>query len=506
MIEGKCLFCGENTKPHKDSYRKFCSKSCSSKFTSKIRIEKAKLTNLRKYGVDNPGKLKKHVETNLKKYGVKSPGSRKEIQEKIKQTNLEKYGSEFYFSSETGKSKIQNTFIEKYGGPSPLCDNRITDKISKTNFEKYGSENVFSNREIIEKIKKTTSEKYEIHFNIKEYPIEELRRMYFDETLSLYEISEKINGVLCPNNIGQKLKQNGYDLRTSVVRSRQERKICNFLDDLKIQYVENDRSIYDENDKRKFYELDIFIPEYNIAIECNGVYHHDERTKHKNYHEIKRVKCAERNIHLLQFWDFEINNSIDKVQSIIKSHINKNEKIYARKCESMVISSKEASNFSELNHIQNHAKASVNLVLIHNKEIVSYMSFGKSRYDKTVQWELIRYCNKLHTNVIGGASKLFKYFIENYKPENIISYCDKRLFSGALYQNLGFQKTHDSPPNYFYYVNGKAESRIKYQKHKLINILPNYEFKKTEYQNMNDHGYYRIFDCGQSVWMWKRGD
>ena len=31
------------------------------------------------------------------------------------------------------------------------------------------------------------------------------------------------------------------------------------------------------------------------------------------------------------------------------------------------------------------------------------------------QWELVRFCNKLNTRVVGGASKLLKYFIKNWR-------------------------------------------------------------------------------------------
>ena len=67
------------------------------------------------------------------------------------------------------------------------------------------------------------------------------------------------------------------------------------------------------------------------------------------------------------------------------------------------------------------------------------MSFRKtSRFDKNVDWELMRYCNKLNTNIVGGASKLFSYFMNTSQPNSIVSYSDKRYFDGNLYQQLGF--------------------------------------------------------------------
>ena len=70
------------------------------------------------------------------------------------------------------------------------------------------------------------------------------------------------------------------------------------------------------------------------------------------------------------------------------------------------------------------------------------MVFGSSRHfvgNGKTKYELIRFCNKINTNVIGGASKLFKYFIKNYNPNEIISYADKRWSNGMLYNILNFE-------------------------------------------------------------------
>ena len=45
---------------------------------------------------------------------------------------------------------------------------------------------------------------------------------------------------------------------------------------------------------------------------------------------------------------------------------------------------------------------------------------------------------------------------------------------------------------------------MKYQKHKLQNILENFDKDLTEWHNMKNHGYDRIWDCGNDVWFWKK--
>lgn len=43
------------------------------------------------------------------------------------------------------------------------------------------------------------------------------------------------------------------------------------------------------------------------------------------------------------------------------------------------------------------------------------------------------------------------------------------------------------------------ESRIKYQKHKLKDILEKFDPAKSETENMKDNDFYQIFDCGNFV-------
>jgi len=120
------------------------------------------------------------------------------------------------------------------------------------------------------------------------------------------------------------------------------------------------------------------------------------------------------------------------------------------------------------------------------------MVLGSKRNDNT--YELLRFCNKLNTSVIGGASKLLKYFIKTYQPKEIISYADRRWSNGNLYNNLDFKFSHNSNPNYYYVINNKREYRFKYRKDVLIKN--GYDKAKSEHQIMLEIGIYRIYDCG----------
>lgn len=103
-----CEICGKPTDfiNFNTGYKKVCSKECRNKYAS-IK-NKAAWDNLNKEAIQ-----KKREETNLRKYGVKNPGSNKEIQEKMKRTNLEKYGEEYYFATKDSQEKIKKNQSRK---------------------------------------------------------------------------------------------------------------------------------------------------------------------------------------------------------------------------------------------------------------------------------------------------------------------------------------------------------------------------------------------------------
>ena len=186
--------------------------------------------------------------------------------------------------------------------------------------------------------------------------------------------------------------------------------------------------------------------------------------------------------------------------------IGKSTKVYARKCVVKEVSNEDKSNFLEDNHIQADDTSSIRLGLYHNNALVSIMTFVKSRYDKKYQYELSRYCNLLKTNIVGGSSKLFTHFIKNYDVNSVVTYSDKRLFTGKVYAGLGMRMLKDTPCGYHYFHknNGVPINRTHFQKHKLDRTLEKFDCDLSEWQNMQINGYDRIWDCGHMKFSWNR--
>lgn len=256
-------------------------------------------------------------------------------------------------------------------------------------------------------------------------------------------------------------------------------------------------------------EIDIYIPGKNVGIEYNGIYWHSESNNpDRKYHLKKTEQCAEKGIRLIHVFEDEWTDL--KKREILKSMLKNilgytGEKIYARKCSVGNVEAKEARKFLNENHIQGACGSKTRLGLYYNGELVSIMCFGKTRHfignDKH-DTELLRFCNKINTNVIGGASKLFKHYVIGHSNESIVSYADRRWSVGKLYDVLGFNLYNKSKPNYFYVVGRQRKNRFSFRKSELVRRY-NCPKELSEHEFCKSKGWYRIYDCGCLCYEWK---
>jgi len=283
-----------------------------------------------------------------------------------------------------------------------------------------------------------------------------------------------------------------------------EEELINFIKD---NYLEGDIILKSRKLLLGNREVDIYLPNINLAIEMNGLYWHSEIWgKYKNYHLDKTKELLEHNIRLIHILDHEWVTKNNIVKSMLLNLIKKTpNKIYARKCIIKEVDYNTKNNFFINNHIQGDCPSKTNIGLFFNDELVSCMSFGKERFKKQSEsHELLRFCNKLNINVIGGASRLFKHFLKNYSPKNIITFADRRFSQGNLYNVLGFKFIEYTSPNYIYWKNFQIFNRIYFQKHKLKDKLEIFDKDKSEYENMVINGYNRVWDCGNYKFEYKK--
>lgn len=283
--------------------------------------------------------------------------------------------------------------------------------------------------------------------------------------------------------------------------SKQEKEILSFIrEELGYKEASSSRKILGERN-----EIDIYVPSKNIGFEYDGLYWHNELNKDKNFHLNKTNKCKEKGVTLYHIFEDEWLYKSGIVKSMIENILQKTpNKIGARKCEVREIDSKSCSEFLLNNHIQGNCLGKIRIGLFYKDELVSVMLMGHSRHfagSGKEEWELLRMCSKLHYTIMGGASKMFNYFIKKYKPKSIITFADKRWSIGNVYNKLGFSLYNESRPNYYYVIGDKRYYRYNFRKSVLIKKY-GCPAEMTEKDFCFKQKWYRIYDCGCLCYKW----
>ena len=97
---------------------------------------------------------------------------------------------------------------------------------------------------------------------------------------------------------------------------------------------------------------------------------------------------------------------------------------------------------------------------------------------------------------------MFKYFINNYHPNQVVSFSSNDISDGTLYKQLGFEFTKDNLSYWYISREFIRYHRYNFTKQKLVK--EGYDPNKTEMQIMTERGYYCIFDSGQTKWTWSK--
>ena len=463
--------------------------------------EKSKETLLNRWGVDNPSKSEevknKKRETSLINWGVDHPLKSEFIRKKVINTNLQRFGVEWPMMNNEVKSKSISTFKINWGVDWNSKSAIIKNSMKINNLNKWGVEFTLQSPEIRDKIKLTT----ELNWGSQSVFTSDIWRKknlkiandsryikYIGNDISLFNCDLGHDFQISSDNWHSRIN-GGYSICTVCYPignsiSISEKDLYNY-----ISHIYSGEVIQSYRD---VLEIDIYLPDLKLGFEFNGLYWHSDKYKKKNYHLEKTKHFKDRGIRLIHIWEDDWDLRSDIIKSQIKNWLGLTEsRIFARKCKVSVLDS--VSDFLGKNHIQGVDHSSLKLGLFNDGELVSVMTFNWFEGRKKMEsggWNLSRFCNLLNTSIIGGASKILKYFINNYNPTRIVSYADRDWSCGDLYLKLGFNLVSESRPDYKYLVSGIRVHKSNFKKSKL-----GYKIKETEY--VQSLGYSKIWDCGK---------
>lgn len=519
--------------------------------------QKAKQTFLKHYGVDNPNKSKEIqaktqqtnlerygdtsilgrnssirkqiIQHNLEKYGTADPSNRPEALEKrqqtvneryggwysqteewhdrVKTTNQQKYGTDWAFQSSEVQQHYKDNFVEKYGVENPMQSEELQDHLKETNQEKFGSDWHFGSQHFKTKTAETLHTKYgETVSNISQVP--EIQEKIQETNLLKYGNKAYTKTQDYKNKTIQTCEERYgvmYPCQTTQCRNASASTISNTNKAFANQ-LENKGCKTEFEFNIKQYSYDIHVLGTNILIEIDPSYTHSVygNTIYAHipleYHYSKSATATQNGYRCIHIFDCDNWNKIT-------NYISSEPKIIgARKCEIQEIDDISIVNeFLNEFHFQNSCKGQSKCYgLYYNNKLIQLMTFGKPRYNKNYEWELLRLCTDYNYRVIGGAQKLFTRFVNDMCPSSIISYCDLAKFNGDIYPTLGFTLLRISKPSLHWSHSTKQFTDNLLRQlgaDKLIGT--NYGKGTDNIQIMIDNNWFAVPDCGQATYIWK---
>ncbi len=385
--------------------------------------------------------------------GYKCMNSCSDIQERKKATSLKNYGCTNPMKDARVREKLKKTFQKKYGVDNPFQSEEVKATIRETNMKKLGVNYPMQSKQVLDKSSKTTESKYGVKWNCQR-----------EEA----------------NNYGNDSKPN-----------------LDFAKLLNDNHIQFEREYIIEN---RAYDFKV----NNILVEINPFATHnvtfgiaDRKRIDKDYHFNKTLLAKKYGFQCIHVWDWD---NKDKIVNMLKPK----KQIYARECNIRYLKEDACNKFLSKHHLQSSCKKqSVMIGLYFKDELVEVMIFGPPRYNKKYEWELLRLCSKSEYSIVGGAEKMFRFFIKYHNPKSIISYCDNSKFEGKIYGKLGFVLNDYGKPNKHWY-NGKI--------HVTNNLLLQRGFDQLFHTNygkgtsnedlMKEHKFVEIYDAGQSRYVW----
>lgn len=449
----------------------------------KSRVPKSKQTKLEKYGNENYNNSEQTKITNLEKYGVDNQFKLKENQDKAEQVMLEKYGVQKFFQE---RNLFKNISLERYGVTHPMQNKEIKLKLRNTKIQRYNDPG-YNN---LEQIIKTNMLKYGRPYGF------DLNKSKKTKYIKYKDVNYN-NRPKALKTVYEKYGKNYYEQLTKYTSSKISKinlKFAKFINCKDFEFPLDSYS-YDLKYENILIEID---PSFTHNSSPNKIYGRFGGID-KNYHSDKTSLARQNGYKCIHIFDWDDWNKI-------KYLLQDKKTLYARKLQVKEVDKKECNEFLNNYHLQNSCNGQeVRLGLYKDNELIEIMTFGKPRYNKNYQWELLRLCTKPEYKVVGGSEKLFKHFIQLVNPESIISYCDNSKFSGEVYSKLGFiQKGKPHPSLHWSKDDEHITDNLLRQRgfDQLFNT--NYGKGTSNEELMIEHGWLPIYDCGQMTFIWNK--
>lgn len=397
----------------------------------------------------------------------------------------------------------KETNKKRYGGPAPACSAAVREKMKETNISRYGDDYI---NVIADKSRLAIIDKFGVS-NISERSISNTTRILLGDRDYLYRehitkkqplqvLAQKLS--VSDTTVGRYLREHGIEIKR-FFQSKGEIEIQEFLAELGIYCITNTKKIIPPH------ELDIFIPEYNIAIEYNGLYWHSEKCgKSPKYHLIKTEICEKHGIRLIHIFEDEWRDMQQQCKDTLKHFFGKSDKgVYARKTHIKEITWRVAKKFLSEYHLLGAGTAGNYRIGCFDKNecLIGVMVFGhKNNEGSDNTTELKRFVTNKKNNP-GIASKMFKYAIQQKQYDEVVAFVDRRWFTGLVKSYIGFEPIDKTPPA-LWWTDGHNRFHRRFKTKEQL-IRQGADALKSKRNILSEQKIYRIWDSGKIKLLWR---
>lgn len=448
-----------------------CGAACPPRQTSIGR-----LTTCGSESCRNQLKLEKTQHTNLERYGTTAAAASTSVKQKIRQTNLQRYGGHpTKVASVQEKRKATN--LQRYGAITPAT---APDKVAASVEKRRLTETTRYRDTIFPRRQQAWLEAYEV------------------EVLSDWESKKPLTFRHLPcGTTWTASHTDGIPRCPGCGTSKEQRLVEQVLRGCGINFKRNDRKTIAP------LELDVLLPEHNVAFEVNGWYWHCDG---RSTPLAEKTRLAQKaGIRLYHIMDWECNEQPEKVRSLVLHAVGRTpRRLSARSLALEVISATEARTFLDSTHLAGFHPAKHHIGLRSSTGLEAVLSVGKPRWGKE-DLEVIRWATALDTSVRGGFSRCLKHALTITGAQTVVSFCDARTGSGSVYQATGFTLQRTTKPGYTWHKGRTRLTRYQTQKHLLPKVLgERYDPSLSEEENMLAAGWSKVSDCGHQRWVLRR--
>lgn len=473
--------------------------------------DQIKITNIKKYGFEHAmqsDKIKERkIKTCLNRYDVSNPTKNEKIQQKIKDTNLQKYGVEYVAQVKEFRELAKQTNLERYGFEYAIQSDKIKERVKQTNLKKYGVEHYTKLKSTIEKRKASNLKKYGVEHTMQQHiDAEALSNLNNREWVEMEYVTNKKSARLIAKELGvadstvlRYLRKHEIEI-VNYGTSDNEKNLIDFIKSI----LSNVEIITNTNKIIPPYELDIYIPEHNIAIEYNGLYWHSEAAgKIQEYHLTKTELCESKGIRLIHIFEDEWIEQNLKCKDTLRHLFGKSPRgVYARNVIVREIEWKQAKAFLNKYHLLGAGTPGNYRIGAFDKDdnLVGVMVFGhKNNEGHSSETELKRFVTNKKNNP-GLGSKMFKHAVRTQNYTEIIAFVDRRWFTGLVKDHIGFKKINNTAPA-LWWTNGSTRHHRRFITKAQLR-KDGYDTALSKRELLLQLGYFRIWDCGKIKLKW----